>query len=159
RDLRTIAETLAEHGSNSQDAGILSAQVRISLGRQIVQSIFGMVPELTVMTIHPSLEQILLQSVQGHGENVMAFEPGLAQMVHSSLKKASDKQQARGEPSVLLVSQNLRAFLARMVRHAIPELRVLSYDEVPDDKQLRVVANIGMPGQAADGDVRTGNEN
>lgn len=159
RDLRTIAETLAEHGGNSQDAGILSAQVRISLGRQIVQSIFGMAPELTVMTIHPSLEQILLQSVQGHGENVMAFEPGLAQMVHSSLKKASDKQQARGEPAVLLVSQNLRAFLARMVRFAIPELQVLSYDEVPDDKQLRVVANIGMPGQVADGEVRTGNEN
>jgi flagellar biosynthesis protein FlhA len=157
RDLRTIAETLAEHGSNSQDAGVLSNQVRISLGRQIVQSIFGMASELTVMTLHPSLEQILLQSVQGQAGNVMAFEPGLVQMIHSSLKQASENQQARGEPSVLLVSHSLRTFLARMVRHAIPGLQVLSYDEIPDDKQLRVVANIATPDESTQ--VRTGNEN
>ena len=145
RDLRTIAETLAEHGTRSQDAGVLSAQVRIKLGRQIVQNIFGMASELTVMALHPSLEQILLQSVQGQDGNVMAFEPGLAQMIHSSLKEAADNQMARGEAAVLLVSQSLRAFLARMVRHAIPGLHVLSYDEVPDDKQIRVIASIGAP--------------
>ncbi len=159
RDLRTIAETLAEHGSKSQDAGVLVTQVRISLGRQIVQSIFGMASELTVMTLHPSLEQILLQSVQGQDGNVMAFEPGLAQMIHGSLKQASENQQARGEPAVLLVSQSLRSFLARMVRHAIPGLHVLSYDEIPDDKQLRVVANIGTPDDAAASEMRTGNAN
>ncbi len=159
RDLRTIAETLADHGSQSQDAGALSAQVRISLGRQIVQSIFGMASELTVMTLNPSLEQILLQSVQGQDGSVLAFEPGLAQMIHSSLKQAAENQQARGEPTVLLVSQSLRHFLARMVRHAIPGLQVLSYDEVPDDKQLRVVASIGAPDALAGSEVRTTNEN
>ena len=51
RDLRTIAETLAEHGGRSQDAGVLSARVRVALGRQIVQNIFGMASELTVMTL------------------------------------------------------------------------------------------------------------
>ena len=157
RDLRTIAETLAEHGNKSQDAGVLSAQVRISLGRQIVQNIYGMASELTVMTLHPTLEQILLQSVQGQDGNVMALEPGMAQMIHSSLKQASENQQARGEVAVLLVSQSLRSMLARMVRHAIPGLHVLSYDEVPDDKQLRVVANIGAP--ESQSEVRTGNEN
>jgi len=145
RDLRTIAETLAEHGTRSQDAGVLSAQVRIKLGRQIVQNIFGMASELSVMALHPSLEQILLQSVQGQDGNVMAFEPGLAQMIHSSLKEAAENQMARGEAAVLLVSQSLRAFLGRMVRHAIPGLHVLSYDEVPDDKQIRVIASIGAP--------------
>ncbi len=159
RDLRTIAETLAEHGARSQDAGVLSARVRISLGRQIVQSIFGMASELTVMTLHPSLEQILLQSVQGQDGNVVAFEPGLAKMMHGSLKQAAETQQARGEPAVLLVSQNLRMMLARMVRHAIPGLHVLSYDEIPDDKQLRVVASIGAPEATGGNEVRTGNEN
>ncbi len=159
RDLRSIAESLAEHGNKSQDADALSALVRISLGRQIVQTIFGMASELTVMTLHPSLEQILLQSVQKQDGSVMAFEPGLAQMIHSSLKQASENQQARGEATVLLVTQSLRSFLARMVRHAIPGLQVLSYDEVPDDKQLRVVASIGAPDALAGNDLRTGNEN
>ncbi len=159
RDLRTIAETLAEHGSRSQDADVLAAQVRVSLGRQIVQSIFGMASELSVMTLHPSLEQILLQSVQSQDGNVMAIEPGLAQMIHGSLKQASETQQARGEPAVLLVSQQLRAMLARLVRHAIQGLSVLSYDEIPDDRQLRVVASIGNPETAASNELRTGNEN
>ncbi|MFT5502549.1 MAG: flagellar biosynthesis protein FlhA [Gammaproteobacteria bacterium] len=145
RDLRSIAETLAEFGSRSQDAVVLSAQVRISLGRQIVQSIYGMASELSVMTLHPSLEQILLQSVQEQDGSVLAFEPGLAQMMHSSLKENAENQSTKGQPTVLLVAQALRWSFARMVRHAIPGLHVLSYDEVPDDKQLRVVASIGAP--------------
>jgi flagellar biosynthesis protein FlhA len=145
RDLRTIAETLAEQGTRSQDAVILTAHVRISLGRFIVQNIYGMVSELPIMTLHPNMEQILQQSVQGQDGTVMAFEPGMTQMIHSSLREATDNQMAKGEPAVLLLSQSLRSFLARMVRHAIPELHVLSYDEVPDDKQLKVIASIGAP--------------
>ena len=145
RDLRTIAETLAEQGTRSQDAVILTAHVRISLGRLIVQNIYGMASELAIMTLHPNLEQILQQSVQGQDGTVRAFEPGMTQMIHSSLREATENQLAKGDPAVLLLSQNLRSFLARMVRHAIPELHVLSYDEVPDDKQLKVIASIGAP--------------
>jgi flagellar biosynthesis protein FlhA len=151
RDLRTIAETLAEQGVRSQDAGILTAHVRISLGRLIVQNIYGMVSELPIMTLHPSLEQILQQSVQGQDGTVMAFEPGMTQMIHSSLRESTENQMAKGEPAVLLLSQSLRSFLARMVRHAIPELHVLSYDEVPDDKQLKVIASIGAPQSSLNG--------
>ncbi len=145
RDLRSIAETLADHGHQSQDAGMLTELVRVSLGRQIVQSIFGMASELTVMTLHPSLEQILQQSVQGKDGKVMAFEPGLAQMMHNSLRESTQNQLSKGQPAVLLVSQNLRAFLSRMVRHGIQGLHVLSYEEIPEDKQIKVIASVGSP--------------
>lgn len=148
RDLRTIAETLADYGQHSQDPGVLTAQVRVALGRQIIQSIYGMASELTVMTLHPSLEQILQQSTQGEGGKMMAFEPGLAQMMHNSLKESTQNQLARGQPAVLLVSQNLRAFLARMVRHGIQGLHVLSYEEIPEDKQIKVIASVGSPAPA-----------
>ncbi|MDJ0880936.1 MAG: flagellar biosynthesis protein FlhA [Gammaproteobacteria bacterium] len=148
KDLRTIAETLADHGQQSQDAGVLTALVRVALGRQIVQNIFGMASELSVMTLHPSLEQILQQSSQGEEGKMLAFEPGLAQMMHNSLKEGTQNQLAKGEPAVLLVSQNLRAFLARMVRHGIQGLHVLSYEEIPEDKQIRVIASVGNPQQA-----------
>ncbi len=148
RDLRTIAETLADYGLHSQDPGVLTAQVRVALGRQIIQSIYGMASELTVMTLHPSLEQILQQSTQGEGGKVMAFEPGLAQMMHNSLKESTQNQLAKGQPAVLLVSQNLRAFLARMVRHGIQGLHVLSYEEIPEDKQIKVIASVGNPAPA-----------
>ncbi|MBT3205475.1 MAG: flagellar biosynthesis protein FlhA [Gammaproteobacteria bacterium] len=145
RDLRSIAETLADHGIQSQDAGMLTAVTRVSLGRQIVQSIFGMASELSVMTLHPSLEQILQQTVQGADGKVMAFEPGLAQMMHNSLKESTQNQLSKGQPAVLLVSQNLRAFLSRMVRHGIQGLHVLSYEEIPEDKQIKVIASVGNP--------------
>ncbi len=145
RDLRSIAETLAEFGQQTQDPALLTEKVREALGRQIVQGIYGMAKELSVMTLHPSLEQILQQNAQGKDGQVMAFEPGIAQMLHSQLKEQAATLQARGEPAVLLVSQNLRAFLARMLRHGIPGLHVLSYDEIPEDKQIKVVASIGAP--------------
>jgi flagellar biosynthesis protein FlhA len=148
KDLRSIAETLADHGQQSQDAGVLTALVRVALGRQIVQNIFGMAPELSVMTLHPSLEQILQQSAQGEQGKMLAFEPGLAQMMHNSLKEGTQNQLAKGQPAVLLVSQNLRAFLARMVRHGIQGLHVLSYEEIPEDKQIRVIASVGNPQQS-----------
>ncbi|MCK4710728.1 MAG: FHIPEP family type III secretion protein, partial [Gammaproteobacteria bacterium] len=143
RDLRSIAETLADHGHQSQDAGVLTALTRVSLGRQIVQSVFGMATELSVMTLHPSLEQILQQTVQGADGKVMAFEPGLAQMMHNSLKESTQNQLSKGQPAVLLVSQNLRAFLSRMLRHGIQGLHVLSYEEIPEDKQIKVIASVG----------------
>ncbi len=143
RDLRSIAETLADHGQHSQDAGILTALVRVSLGRQIVQNIYGMASELAVMTLHPSLEQILQQTIQGTDGQMLALEPGLAQMMHSSLKDNAQNQLAKGEPAVLLVSQSLRASLARLLRHGIQGLNVLSYEEIPEDKQIKVIASIG----------------
>ncbi len=156
RDIRSIAETLAEFGSRSQDADVLSAQVRVSLGRQIIQGIYGMASELTVMSLHPSLEQILLQSVQGQDGRAMAFEPGMTQMLISSLRKEADSRMANGEPAVLLVSQMLRGLIARMVRHAIPGVHVLCYEEIPDDRQIRMVASIGAPDNTGGNDLRTG---
>ncbi|AFT67571.1 Flagellar biosynthesis pathway, component FlhA [Cycloclasticus sp. P1] len=57
RDMRTIAETLIEHGRSSQDAGALTAAVRIALGRSIVQKISGLDSELSVITLDPDLER------------------------------------------------------------------------------------------------------
>ena len=63
RDLRTIAETLAAQGANSQDPVTLTAAVRVALNRVIVQSIYGDRAELPVMALDGALEQILLKSI------------------------------------------------------------------------------------------------
>jgi len=145
RDMRTIAESLAEHAPKSQEAVVLTAQVRVALGRQIVQNIYGMASELDVITLNPALEQLLQQSMQGAEGGNLAFEPGLMQMLHQSLNEAVQKQEAKSAPAVLLVSQTLRTLLSRMLRHAIKGLHVLSFEEIPEDKQIRVVANVGNP--------------
>jgi len=94
RDMRTIAETLAEHAPISQDAGVLTAVVRVALGRSIVQQISGMGAELSVLTLEPSLEQILHQTLQGGAEGAGGLEPGLAENLHKSLIEETQRQEA-----------------------------------------------------------------
>ena len=142
RDIRTIAETLAEHSTRSQDPDELTSAVRTSLGRMIVQQINGMAAELSVITLDQNLEQLLHQAVQADG--VGGVEPGLAERLFSALQESVQKQEAMGQSAVLLVSGLIRTMLARFVRHTIPNLHVLSYNEIPSDKQIRIVATVGQ---------------
>lgn len=144
RDIRTIAETLAEHGGRSQEPDILTAAVRVALGRSITQQINGMAVELPVITLDPALEQLLHQTLQGGDGGAMGIEPGLAERIHNSLIQATQEQEQAGLPAVLLVSAFLRPMLARFVRHTIPALHVLSYNEIPSDKQIKIVATVGQ---------------
>lgn len=143
RDMRTIAETLADNAVRTQDAGILTGMVRVALGRMIIQQINGLKPELEVITLSPELEQLLLQSSQTQGAEGVSLEPQMAERLHQGLADSAQNMEIAGKPAVLLTSPPLRELLARFVRHSIPGLHVLSYSEVPDDKQLRVVASVG----------------
>ena len=141
RNLRVIAESLAEQASRSQDPVVLSAAVRVALGRQIVQEINGLEPELPVLTLAPPLEQVLQDSLKGGGA---VMEPGLAERMHRSIADNARRQEASGQPAVLLVPPSLRPMLARFTRQSLPGLHVLAYDEVPDSKQIRIAGAVGF---------------
>ncbi len=139
RNIRKIAETLAEHGSRSQDPDVLSAAVRVSLGRSIVQSVAGMRSELPVLTLEPELERILNESAQEGG--FVGLEPAMVERLHQSLSEKAQSQEIAGEPAVLLVAPQVRPWMARMMRN-IRNLTVLAYNEVPDDKRIEMVAAV-----------------
>ncbi|EJL6858757.1 flagellar biosynthesis protein FlhA [Vibrio cholerae] len=143
RDIRTIVQTLSEYASKSQEPDILTAAVRISLKRLIVQEINGVEPELPVITLIPELEQILHKTMQASGGESAGIEPGLAERLQMALSHATQEQELKGEPAVLLTSGVLRSTLAKFVKNTIPNLRVLSYQEIPDEKQIRIVQAVG----------------
>jgi len=146
RDIRSIAEALAGSG-RSQDPVALTALARVALSRQIVQNIIGSEQNLPVITIDPSLEQLLLSTVQQAqkaGADDGAFiEPGLADRLQSSLINAAQKQEMAGKPLVLLVAAPLRMMMARFVRQSLPDMRVLGYTEIPENKQITIDASVG----------------
>ena len=146
RDMRTIAQTLVETGARSQDIDVLTASSRIALRRLIVQEVAAGAAEIPVMTFAPELEQMLHQSMQAAGSDGAGIEPGLAERIQQSLREASQQQELAGEPAVLLTSGILRSVMARFVKYTIPGLRVLSYQEIPDDKQVRIVSVVGQAG-------------
>ena len=144
RDIRTIVQTLVDYGPRSQDAEVLTAACRISLKRMIVQEIIGNETELPVITLSTELEQILHQSMQAGGNEGAGIEPGLAERIQTSLIEASQQQELIGQAAVLLTSGVLRGTLAKFVKHTIPSLHVLSYQEIPDDKQIKIISSIGQ---------------
>ncbi len=147
RDIRTIAETLAEHSAKSQDADVLTALVRVALSRSIVQQLIGPVEEIPVTVLDPGLERLLQNTLQTSGEEGAGFEPGLLERLQQALVDTSNQQELAGHESVLLVAGPIRAWVAKFVRQSVPGMHVLSYNEIPDNRQIRVVATIGRGDQ------------
>ncbi|AXO62278.1 Flagellar biosynthesis protein FlhA [Pseudomonas oleovorans subsp. oleovorans] len=147
RDMRTIAEAIANVAPKSQDPAAMVAAVRVSLARAIVQGIVGLEPELPVITLEPRLEQILLNSLQKAGqgsEDGILLEPGMAEKLQRSLVEAAQRQEMLGKPVILLVAGPIRAMLSRFARLAVPSMHVLAYQEIPDNKQVTIVATVGQ---------------
>jgi flagellar biosynthesis protein FlhA len=143
RNLRTICETLAELAPRTQDPVALVAAVRVALGRSIVQNIGGLRHELPVITLDPALEQVLQDSMGGGGDASPGFEPGLADRVQTALADSTRRQEAAGEPAVLLVAPKIRPWIAKLMRHSTPSLAVLAYNEIPENRRIRVIAAVG----------------
>jgi flagellar biosynthesis protein FlhA len=146
RDMRSIIETIAEHAATIREANELTALVRVALGRAIVQQIFPATNELSVMTLDNRLERLLLQALQTSGPDGTGIEPGLADTIAVQTEQATRYQEQMGLTPVLLVPAPLRALLARFLRRALPQLKVLSQAELPESKTIKVTRLVG--GQA-----------
>ncbi|MGX6641361.1 flagellar biosynthesis protein FlhA [Legionella pneumophila] len=142
-DIRTIVETLAEYASKSKDTEYLIGQVRIALSRLITQKISGLNEELPIITLKPELEQLLHNTIQNSGHGGISFEPGMADKIQHALIQFAAQQQAKQESSVLVVQPSIRTVLARFVRTISNDFHVLSYQEIPDNKQIRIIGTVG----------------
>ncbi|PQV47090.1 flagellar biosynthesis protein FlhA [Paraburkholderia sp. BL21I4N1] len=141
RDMRTILEALSEHAPKVTDAHDLTAAVRLALGRAITQQWFPGTGDMQVMGLDSNLERVLSQALST-GANP-GLEPGLAHTLLNETQKAMTRQQNLGLAPVLLVQHALRPMLARFLRRSLPQLKVLSYAEVPDTRNIKVVNLIG----------------
>ncbi|HEU0188302.1 MAG TPA: flagellar biosynthesis protein FlhA, partial [Gallionellaceae bacterium] len=141
RDMRTILETLAEHAPHTQDTHQLTVLVRTALGPAIVQQLYPSAQELQVIGMDKELEYVLGQALQAGGGS--AIEPGLANTLLRETRAAVQNQEQLGLPAVLLVPGHIRDLLARFLKRALPQLRVISHDEVPGFKTVRVTSTVG----------------
>ncbi|WP_292039996.1 flagellar biosynthesis protein FlhA [Massilia sp. UBA6681] len=144
RDMRTIIECLSEYAGQTQDPNELTAMVRVALGRAIVQQLFPGTNELSVMTLDNRLERLLMQAM-GAGGDGTGIEPGLADTIAQQAANAAAQQEQMGLSPVLLVPAPLRVLLSRFLRRAVPQLKVLSHNEIPETKTIRVTSLVGVP--------------
>tara|TARA_R110001592_G_scaffold97408_7_gene279091 strand:+ start:3355 stop:5460 length:2106 start_codon:yes stop_codon:yes gene_type:complete len=146
RSIRLIAESLAEQAPRSKNPDELLEGVRVALGRMIVQEINGLEEDLPVSALDPDLEQLLQDMLRGNAA-AAGLEPGIAERLQNDLADYSHRQELAGQPAVVLVSPSIRSWVSRFTRRSVPGLAVLSYNEVPDSKQVRLLSTIGQQGR------------
>ncbi|HBC3839440.1 flagellar biosynthesis protein FlhA [Vibrio parahaemolyticus] len=149
KDIRTIANTMLESSENTKDPILLAADVRCALKRTLVNLIAGQKPELNVYALSDELEQMLLtslQQAQASGTVVLdsfPIEPNILGQFQQNLPLIRQQLKQQGLPPILLVMPQLRPLLARYARTFTQGLAVLSYNEIPENKQINVVGNLG----------------
>ena len=136
RDIRTIIESIAEHASTTTEPVELAKRVRVALSPAIVQQIYGPTRELNVIAIDPGLERLLVQAL-GNAQGP-ALDPGVADMLSKNAAETAMKQEERGLPACLLVPDQIRSSIARLLRRVAPRLQVLGHSEIPETHTIRI---------------------
>lgn len=148
-DIVTISNSLVESAELSQDPILLAADVRCVLRRVILGSLIGMRPDVPAVTLSSELENVLLGALSqaqsgGHVQlDGFALEPTVIEKLQRTLPEVLDNMRLHGHPPILLVLPQLRPLLARYARVCARGLHVLSFNEIPDDKSVSVVGNMG----------------
>ncbi|EDP60361.1 flagellar biosynthesis protein FlhA [Vibrio sp. AND4] len=149
KDIRTIANTMLDSSENTKDPILLAADVRCALKRTLVNLVAGQKNELNVYALSDELEQMLmtsLQQAQTAGAVMLdsfPIEPNILSQFQQNLPLIRQQLKQQGLPPILLVMPQLRPLLARYARTFTQGLAVLSYNEIPENKQINVVGNLG----------------
>ena len=138
RDIRTIIESLAEHATTVTDPAELARRVRIALSPAIVQQIYGPTQELNVIAIDPPLERLLVQALGNTTGQGQALDPGVADILTQKAAEVALKQEEIGIPACLLVPDQIRSAISRLVRRVAPRLQVLAHSEIPESHTIRI---------------------
>ncbi|RKX20828.1 MAG: flagellar biosynthesis protein FlhA [Candidatus Zixiibacteriota bacterium] len=142
RDLATIIETISDYIGVTKDNDVLAEYVRMSLKRQITESLKDKDGKINVFTIDPQIEQQLGESVQSTKQGLMlVIDPALSELLLNRIGEQLEQLQNAGHQPIVICSPNIRLALRRLVEVAYPQLTVVSYNEIIPDVEL---VSLGM---------------
>jgi flagellar biosynthesis protein FlhA len=146
RDLRTILEQLADYAPSTQDTDILTEFVRQALARPITKQYQSADGTLSVMTLDRGIEDIIEGSIQRtESVSFLALEPGIAEKLLARLKEAMEMLAPKLESSpVLLASPSIRLHLRRFTERFLPDLVILSHNEVTPSVQIKTLQVVNL---------------
>lgn len=138
RDLKTIVEALGEYGGMNGDALFLSERVRAALGHQLAHSYAGHDQALPVVLLDPVIEEAVLDGVRmsDYGP-VLSLPPELAREMTLTIAKALQPLVAKGKRPIVLTNAEVRRFVRKMLETDLPQVAVLSFDELPPDLTIQ----------------------
>jgi len=149
KDIVPIATTLLDSSETTKDPILLAAEVRCALRRQIVSGLFGQKAEMLAFNLGGELENMLLGSLnqaRQSGKVVLdnyPIDPHLLSQLQINMPVAREQMKQQSTPPLLLVLPQIRPLLARYARLFAPGLHVLSYNEVPENREVSIIGTVG----------------
>jgi flagellar biosynthesis protein FlhA len=151
KDIVVIATTLLDSSENTKDPILLAAEVRCALRRQIVSGLYGKKKDMPAFNLSGDLENMLLGSLnqarQNNGGKVVLdnypIDPQLLSQLQLNMPVAREQMKQQQMPPILLVLPQIRPLLARYARLFAPGLHVLSYNEIPENREVSIIGTVG----------------
>jgi len=149
KDIVPIATTLIDSSETTKDPILLAAEVRCALRRQIVSALFGQKKEMQAFNLGGDLENMLLGSLnqaRQSGKVVLdnyPIDPHLLAQLQVNMPVAREQMKQQATPPLLLVLPQIRPLLARYARLFAPGLHVLSYNEIPENREVSIIGTVG----------------
>ena len=145
RNLLVILETLADYGTQTKDIDLLTEYVRQALSRQITLQYANQNEALQVITAGASLEKKVAESVH-HTEqgNYLSLDPETSQSIYQKIAEQAKQLQASGVQPVLLTSPAIRLYIRQFLERYLPDVTVLSYNELEPDIEIQSVGVVNL---------------
>lgn len=145
RDLLTIFETLADEAGRTKDLDLLTEAVRKQLSRSITAKYAGEEGSVHVMTFDSRLEELVANSLLQTEQGVqLVMDPQSASKMISNIAQQIENHPEIASQPILLTSPTVRRHISKLVSRFIPQLIVLSHNEVTADVKVQSVANVGL---------------
>jgi len=148
KEFRRIAAAIAVAAQRTADADEIVELIRPALGPLIIGKLCGVREPLRVMTLEGQLEGLLGQAARADQQRRHVIEPDLGRRIVDALQQAAQPLLAEAKPFALVVQPAIRIAVRKLCRTVLPDMPVLSFFEVPEEKAVEVVAVIGAPQQA-----------
>ncbi|ANS74015.1 flagellar biosynthesis protein FlhA [Paenibacillus yonginensis] len=145
RDMVTIFETLADYGQYTKDPDVLTEYVRQALSRQITQQFTNQGETMQVITVGPSLEKKIAESVQQTDQgSYVALDPVSTQTVYQKLNEQINRLIQSGQQPIVLTSPTIRMYLRQVMERTLQDVPVLSYSELEPNVEIQSVGVVNL---------------
>lgn len=138
KDMVTIMESLADNSRNTKDIELLTEYVRFSLARTICNQIINEDRVVTVVTLHPQLEELVASNIQKSIQGTFpTIDPDTTTRIFNNIRDTIESVYFYNNQPVILVSPNIRCVFRKLIEMAFPHIMVISLNEIPNDVEIR----------------------
>ncbi len=149
KDIIPVATALLESAETTKDPILLAAEVRCAVRREIVTSLIGQATQMKAFKLGGELENMLLASLNQAGQSGKValdnypVDPNLLSQLQTNMPAMREQMKQQGTAPLLLVMPQIRPLLARYARLFAPGLAVLSYNEIPEQRDVSIIGSLG----------------